>query len=138
MAVAVDSNVVIGFLDRGDAFHAAADAKIRVLLSERELLYASGVTYAEVLTGAKLGHHDESVVRGFFDQLITRILPVEVDVAERAAELRGQKKSLRMPDALILAGAEVSMDVDRIVCADSVALDLAGALRCRVDPLRPG
>lgn len=137
MAVALDSNAVIGFLDPGDVFHDAANEAIRSLVGEGERLYASVVTYAEVLVGAKLAHHDEAIVVGFFDQLIAEILPVDVPVAERAADLRGRKKALAMPDALILASADVHPDVDLIVSADELVQDLVDVLGCRVDPLRP-
>lgn len=137
MAVALDSNAVIGFLDRGDALHQAADERVRSLLGGGERLYASAVTYAEVLTGAKLAHHDEAIVVGFFDQLITEILPVDIEVAVRAAELRGRKRTLAMPDALILASADAHPEVDLIVSADDAVHDLVNVLRCQVDLLRP-
>lgn len=58
MAVVLDSDAVVGFLDRDDALHTAADAAIRDVIGEHRIL-VSAVTYAEVLTGARLGHHDE-------------------------------------------------------------------------------
>lgn len=137
MAVALDSNAVIGFLDRSDVFHEAADVRIRKLLAHGQSLYASVVTYAEVLTGAKLGHHDEDVVSGFFGDLVSEIVPVNVRAAERAAELRAERRSLRMPDALIFAGADVHPDVDLIVCADDVAEKIGRLLECEFEPLTP-
>jgi predicted nucleic acid-binding protein len=118
VAVVLDSDAVVGFLDREDALHDAADAAIRDLIRKQRLL-VSVVTYAEVLTGARLGHHDEDQVRRFFAQLISDVLPVDPSVAEQAAELRSRLKSLRMPDALILATAETSPEVDLIVTGDS-------------------
>lgn len=138
MAVALDSNAVIGFLDRDDAFHAAAGDRIRVLLEAGETLYASAITYAELLTGAKLGRHDEDVVRGFFKELIGWVMPVEAAVAERAAELRAERKSLKLPDALILAGADLDREVDLLICSDDVAERLSRSLDCRIEPLAPG
>lgn len=136
MAVALDSSVVIGFLDRGDALHHVADSRIRGLLAEGGQLYVSAVTYAEVLTGVKLGRHDEGLVRGFFADLVSSVMPVDLAVAERAAELRGDRKALKMPDALILAGAELDSEVERIVCADAVAEKITSALSCEVERLR--
>jgi predicted nucleic acid-binding protein len=135
VAVALDSNAVIGFLDSSDPFHEAADKRIRELLEEGGLLSASVVTYAEVLAGAKLGHHDEAAVRGFFVDLISSVMPVDLAVAERAAELRAERRSLRMPDALILAGADVDDEVDRIICSDDVARSVARGLNCKVETL---
>ncbi|MGI9021353.1 MAG: type II toxin-antitoxin system VapC family toxin [Solirubrobacterales bacterium] len=139
MAIALDSNVVIGFLDRGDALHEASDVRVRQLLDGGENLVASTITYAEVLTGARLGHHDEDVVRGFFRELISEVMPIELEAAERAAELRGDTPALKMPDALILAGADVHPDVERIVCADELAARVGGMLlNCDVERLTDG
>jgi predicted nucleic acid-binding protein len=102
----LDSVAVAGFLDRDDAFHTAADARIRDLAG-RETLIVSVITYAELLTGAGLGHHEQSAVRGFFGQLIDEVYSVDRAVAERAAQLRSQTPWLKMPDALILATADI-------------------------------
>jgi predicted nucleic acid-binding protein len=103
----LDSVAVAGFLDRDDAFHVAADARVRELAG-RETLIVSVITYAELLTGAGRGHHEQTAVRGFFDQLIDTICEVDRPVAERAAELRLHTPSLKMPDALILATADLA------------------------------
>ncbi len=129
----LDSDAVIGFLDRGDALHASADAVVRKFILEQRLL-VSVVTYAEVLTGARLGHHDEGSVRGFFDELISGVLPVDLEVADKATELRSQREALRMPDALILATAETNEEVDLIVTGD-VGTTKVPDLQCRVEIL---
>jgi predicted nucleic acid-binding protein len=125
VAVVLDSDAVIGFLDRNDAFHDAADAAIRDLIGKEQLL-VSVVTYAEVLTGARLGHHDERQVRGFFSDLISDVLPVDVAVADVAADLRSRRKSLRMPDSMILATAEIQPEVGLVVTGDLQAAKVAG------------
>ncbi|MGN6556654.1 MAG: PIN domain-containing protein [Solirubrobacterales bacterium] len=130
MAVILDSDAVVGFLDRNDGLHKAADGAVRDLAHGHRLL-VSVVTYAEVLTGAHLGHHDEDQVRGFFSRLISDVLPVEVRIAERAAELRSHLKSLRMPDALILATADTEPEVDLILTGDKQAGRIPG-LDCQV------
>jgi predicted nucleic acid-binding protein len=116
---------VIGFLDRQDALHDAADAAVRELVRGQRLL-ASAVTYAEVLTGARLGHHNEDDVAGFFAGLLSGVLPVDVAVADKAAHLRSRVRSLRMPDALILATAEIDPDVDLIVTGDRQLNKISG------------
>lgn len=125
MAVVLDSGAVVGFLDRQDALHDAADAAVRELVRGNRLL-ASVVTYAEVLTGARLGHHDEGEVTGFFAGLLSGVLPVDVAVADKAADLRSRFKSLRMPDALILATAEMDPEVDLIVTGDRQLAKVSG------------
>lgn len=134
MAIVLDSDAVVGFLDRKDALHDAADAAIRGLVRDQRLL-ASVVTYAEVLTGSRLGHHDEDQVRGFFSGLISEVLPVDVAVADMAAELRSRHRSLRMPDALILATAEIHSEIELIVTGDKQVAKVSG-LNCKVHLLR--
>lgn len=130
MAVVLDSGAVVGFLDRQDALHAAADTAVRELVRGQRLV-ASVVTYAEVLTGARLGHHNEDDVAGFFAGLLSAVLPVDVAVADKAADLRSRFESLRMPDALILATAETEPDVDLIVTGDQQLTKVSG-LRVKV------
>lgn len=134
MAVVLDSDVVVGFLDRQDALHDAADATVRELVRGQRLL-VSVVTYAEVLTGARLGHHNEEEVAGFFAGLLSAVLPVDIAVADMAADLRSRSKSLRMPDALIIATAETNPDVDLIVTGDQQLAKVSG-LRTKVRVLR--
>ena len=130
MAVVLDSDAVIGFLDRDDALHDAADAAIREVIGEHRI-FVSAVTYAEVMTGARLGHHDEEAVRGFFAELISVIVPVDVAVAERAADLRSRFRSLPMPDALILASADSEASVELIITGDRQIAKVSG-LSCAV------
>jgi predicted nucleic acid-binding protein len=130
VAVVLDSGVVVGFLDRGDVLHDAADSAVRELVRVERLL-ASTVTYAEVMTGARLGHHDEDQVAGFFTGVLSGVLPVDLAVADRAADLRSRFKSLRMPDALILVTAEADPDVASILTGDRQLTKVSG-LRCEV------
>ncbi len=118
MAVVLDSNVVIGFLDRSDELHAAADAAVREFLGSHRL-FVSVITYAEVLTGARLGHHDERHVSGFFTDLISRVVPVDIAIGDCAARLRARTKTLTMPDALIAATAELGGEVALLVTGDT-------------------
>ncbi len=134
MAVVLDSDAVIGFLDRGDALHSPAREAVRRLLGQGEALVVSVITYAEVLTGARLGHHDEDEVREFFGDLFSQIVPVDIEIAERSAELWAEHRTLRMPDALIAATADRRRDVVALVCADRTIARIGG-LRCPVEML---
>ena len=84
MAVVLHSDAVVGFLDREDALHDAADAAIRDLVRDQRLL-VSAVTYAELLTGARLGHHDEDR-SGASSPTISEVLPVDMTVGDKAAD----------------------------------------------------
>jgi predicted nucleic acid-binding protein len=135
VAVVLDSDAVVGFLDGADALHGAADAAIREHAGEQRIM-VSVVTYAEVVTGARIGHHDLDEVAGFFNDLVSRIVPVDVGIADRAAELRAGAGALRMPDALIVASADLDPEVDSLITGDRGVSKLRG-LRCDVQLLAP-
>jgi predicted nucleic acid-binding protein len=122
--VLLDSGAIVGFLDQSDPFHAAADRRVGELAAT-ETLIASAVTYGELLVGAELGHHDERLIRGFFDELLSDVAGIDRDVAEVAARLRGANPSLKMPDALILATAE-TYPADLVLCTDKSWRKLEG------------
>lgn len=130
MAVALDSSVVVGFLDRSDELHGAADEVIRELLGSHRL-FVSVITYAEVLAGARLGNHDEAQLTGFFTDLVSSIVPVDIEVGDCAARLRARTKALAMPDALIAATAEINGEVELLVSGDLDVAKLHG-LGCPV------
>ena len=133
--ILLDSTVVVGFLDADDALHDVTLARLKGLVSKHSFT-ASVITYAEVMTGVSLGHHAQSAVDAFFDAVLTDLLPVDKPLAARAAMLRGKNSSLRMPDALILATADVNDDVELVLCADSAWPRVRG-LSCRVELLKP-
>lgn len=132
----LDSTVIVGFLDADDALHEVSVARIRELVKQGSLL-ASVVSYAEVMTGVALGHHPRDPVVAFFDTLIADLLPVDRAVADRAAAIRGKRRTLRMPDALILATGDLHAEVDTVLCADGDWPKVKG-LDCRVEMLKPG
>ncbi|HEV2998113.1 MAG TPA: PIN domain-containing protein [Solirubrobacteraceae bacterium] len=134
--ILLDSTVVVGFLDADDAFHEASVAKLKEVISAHHLA-ASVVSYAEVMTGVTLGHHPKAHVDGFFEAFIASLLPVDRTIAARGAELRGRRRSLPMPDALILATADLNVDVETVICADGDWPKVAG-LNCRVELLKVG
>lgn len=117
MGVALlDSSVVVAFLNGDDALHGAADVAVRDVAREHGLA-VSVVTITEVLTGAKLGHHDETIMRRFLAEVVGTRFAVDERVAERSAELRGAHRRLRTPDALILATGD--LHADAVVTADA-------------------
>ncbi len=131
--ILLDSTVIVGFLDADDALHEVTVAKFKEVVGSDPLV-ASVISYAEVMTGVGLGHHPQENVEGFFDAFIKDLLPVDRPVAARAATLRGKRRSLPMPDALILATADLQADVDTVLCADGDWPKVKG-LNCRVELL---
>jgi predicted nucleic acid-binding protein len=132
--ILLDTPVIVGFLDRDDVLHDVAVAGLRA--GAKSVFAASAVSYAEVMTGVALGHHPEEVMDGFFADLIRDLLPVDRAVAARAGALRGRCRSLRMPDALILATADLHEDVETVLCADGDWPKVEG-LSCRIELLGP-
>lgn len=116
MAVLLDSGTVIAFLEPTDVFHTVADSAVKRAALQGSLV-ASVVTWAELLTGVELGKRDRQTVEGFFGQAFASIENVDQAIAKRAAQLRGTKKSLKMPDALILATADLF--ADEVITADA-------------------
>lgn len=132
--ILLDSTVIVGFLDADDALHEATVARFKEIVGSHPLA-ASVISYAEVMTGVALGHHPGERVEGFFDTFVKHLLPVEKPVAARASELRGTRRSLPMPDALILATADLHPEVETVLCADGDWPKVKG-LSCRVELLK--
>jgi predicted nucleic acid-binding protein len=131
--ILLDSTVIVGFLDIDDALHEVTVAKLKEVAGSHPLV-ASTVSYAEVMTGVSLGHHPQKDVERFFDVLIRDLLPIDQSVAARAAELRGKRVSLRLPDALILATADLHEHIATVLCADAEWPKIKG-LHCAVELL---
>ncbi len=133
--ILLDSTVIVGFLDSDDALHEVTVARLKEIAGNHPLV-ASVISYAEVMTGVALGHHSQERVEGFFDTLVKDLLPVEELVAARAAALRGKRRSLPMPDALILATADLHEEIETVLCADGDWPKIKG-LSCQVELLKP-
>jgi predicted nucleic acid-binding protein len=132
--ILLDSTVIVGFLDADDALHPTTVTRFKEIVGSHPLV-ASVISYAEVMTGVSLGHHPKEHVEGFFDALVRDLLPVDTPVAARAATLRGKRKSLPMPDALILATADLQPEIETVLCADGDWPKIKG-LSCRVELLK--
>jgi predicted nucleic acid-binding protein len=129
MAVTLlDTSAVIAFLYRDDQLHEAAAAAVRSA-GRRGGLAVSVITVAELLTGVERGHHAGGTIEEFLQVAAPTHYRVENQAARAAAFLRGATPSLRMPDALILATAQVTADVDSVITGDArwakLSLDLA-------------
>jgi predicted nucleic acid-binding protein len=134
--ILLDSTAIVGFLDADDALHEVTVARFREIVGSHPLV-ASVVSYAEVMTGVALGHHAKKHVDGFFDALVKDLLPVDRAVAARGAMLRGRRRSLPMPDALVLATADLHPEIEAVLCADGEWPKVKG-LSCRVELLKVG
>lgn len=107
---------MVAFLVVRDALRTSAIRAIDDALDRRDNLAMSVVTWNETL----LGDLPKVVLRAFVVDFGIRLLAVEIQAAERAAQLqhayrqtrkRAPWPRLRTPDALILATADIRPDV---------------------------
>jgi predicted nucleic acid-binding protein len=133
--ILLDSTVIVGFLDADDALHEVTVARFKEIVGSHPLV-ASVISYAEVMTGVSLGHHSQELVDGFFDAFVKDLLPVDRRVAASAATLRGKHISLKIPNALILATADLHQEIETVLCADDAWPKIKG-LSCQVELLKP-
>jgi predicted nucleic acid-binding protein len=143
----LDTSAVIGFLDRGDAFHHDAVTQVEELLRAGTRLAVSAITWSETLSGALQGHGSEDAVREFLEDFSIAVVVVDRAIAERAAALqaahaargsRRQRRRLRTPDALILATAVLDDDIDVVLGADGQWAGVPDAGQLMVQLTAPG
>ncbi len=128
----VDAGVVIGVLAGHDAHHPRAKEALAAARDRGDRLVLPASAYAEVLVGPRrAGGEAADVVDRFLDAVPISIAPIDRRAAAHAAELRGRHRSLRLPDALVIAVA-IELGADRLVTTDSAWPDVA----VRVEVLR--
>lgn len=112
--IVVDASVLIAHLDPADTVHAHATEALLAHAADDLRLPASA--YAETLVDpARRGRLDEARER--IASLQLEIVPIDSQLAEHAARLRARERSIRLPDALVLACGE-ELDADEILTAD--------------------
>jgi predicted nucleic acid-binding protein len=103
-ALTLDASVAIGLLDIADAHHERARAALSENRTASLLMAASA--YCEALV-RPLASGRGDAVENFVEILRVEIVPADRAIGRRAAELRAQRRSLRLPDALVLATAQM-------------------------------
>lgn len=114
----LDAGVIIAFLDADDAHHDAARSAISDALDTADRLSIAASALAECLVGpARRGPKAVDVVTAFLERLPIVVVNLNVDIATHAAALRARHRSLKLPDALVLATAQQSV-ADRLITTD--------------------
>jgi len=114
----LDAGVIIGFLDGDDAHHDAARATLSNALDRADRLSIASSALAECLVGpARRSQKAVELVRTMIDRLPASIVDLDADIATQAAVLRARHRSLKLPDALVIATA-ASSDADLLVTTD--------------------
>lgn len=113
--IVIDASVVIALLDPADTLHAAARREFDQAAGDELALPASAL--AETLVApARAGKLEQA--RRRIQALELRIADIDEDVALEAARWRGLHDRLRIPDALVLATAEV-LDAKVLLTGDA-------------------
>ena len=101
-------------------------AAIEREVEQRRGLAMSAIAWSEVLTGTGTKGPGRAAADDLVRDARIRILPVDREIAEAAAQLRAR---FGTPDALILATADLHDDVERVLTADGAwrKARLAGA-----------
>lgn len=114
----LDAGVIIGLLDGNDAHHEAAREVLADAVHAGDRLAMAASALAECLVGpARRGDAEVRTVRNLVERLPISIIPLDVEIATAAARLRAAHRSLRLPDALVIATA-IEDAADQLVTTD--------------------
>jgi predicted nucleic acid-binding protein len=114
----LDASVVLALLDPQDALHQAAATVLREHRAEGVRFALPASVLAEVLIGvARIG---DQALEQRREQIVAAFGPpvaLDESIAVNAARLRATHRSLRLPDAVVLATAQV-VDATAVLTGD--------------------
>lgn len=114
----IDAGVLIAFLDGDDVHHDAARSALSNALDNAERLSIAASALAECLVGpARRSTKAVELVRTVIDRLPVSVAHLDEEIATQAAMLRARHRSLKLPDALVIATAEHS-GADHLITTD--------------------
>ena len=114
----VDAGVIIAFLDGDDVHHDAARSALSNALDNAERLSIAASALAECLVGpARRSTKAVELVRTVIDRLPVSVVHLDEEIATQAAMLRARHRSLKLPDALVIATAEHA-GADHLITTD--------------------
>lgn len=118
-SVVVDASVVLGVLDASDAHHAGATRALRRARANGDDIILPASALAEVLVGAsRLGAGAVRTTEAFVDAIVDQVHSIDRSVARTAAAYRSTHKSIRLPDAFVLA-VGATLNADAVLTADT-------------------
>lgn len=114
----LDAGVIIGFLDADDSHHDTARAALSNALDRGDQLFMAASALAECLVGpARRSQQAIELVRTVIDRLPVSVVDLDTEIATRAAILRSRHRTLKLPDALVIATATTS-GADQLITTD--------------------
>jgi predicted nucleic acid-binding protein len=115
--VVLDASVVIAFLDPDDSLHEAAVSALT--RHQHDELTIPLPAYAEILVAPyRRGPEAVAAVESFLDDFAIRLEAMTPAIARAAAQLRSASRSLRLPDALVLATGD-ALEADCVLSGDA-------------------
>jgi predicted nucleic acid-binding protein len=109
--IVLDASIVIALLDPKDALHAAA-LQASIAHAGEDLRVPASALAETLVAPSRAGRMEE--VRAKIQLLDLGVIPIGDDIAVEAARLRGRHRSLRLPDALVIASGDL-LDADSIL-----------------------
>lgn len=104
----LDSSVVVALLSPTDQLHGAARGAVGGLERSGAAFVLPTLAYAEVMVGAMRGGPNRvRALDRFVDIAIDQLAPLTREVATVAARLRADDRTLRLPDAIVIATGQV-------------------------------
>ncbi len=104
-SLALDASVAIALFTATDAHHERALAELEIAFDRSDALLLAASAYSEIMVHAARQGEGELVDR-FVDRLAIEVVPVDREIGRGAAVLRAANRSLRLPDALVVATAQ--------------------------------
>lgn len=114
----LDAGVIIGFLDANDAHHAEARDALGDARTRNDRLVIPASAFAEILVGpSRKGAAAVAAVRDLVDRVPIDVEPLDAEIAVAAAAIRARHRSLKLPDALVIATAG-HLEADHLITTD--------------------
>ena len=105
----VDAGVIVGHLDRSDRHHHAATRALSQLAATAERLMLPVTAFAECLVyPMAAGGGADKELEAALATIPIGVLNADSDTARRAARIRAEYSSLKLPDAFVIATAIVN------------------------------
>lgn len=116
--VVLDSCVLLGVLHADDNLHDASSSALTMHHDAGDRFVLSAIVLAEALVRtARVEPAHVATVKSLLGSMLGPVRAVDGEVAAEAARLLAKHKSLRLPDALIIATGIVD-EADTILTAD--------------------
>ncbi len=114
----LDAGIIIAFLDADDSHHDAATSALTDALDRADRLSIAASALAECLVSpARRSPKAVELVRTVIGRLPASVVPLDEQIATRAAVLRAQHRTLKLPDALVIATADTT-GADLLITTD--------------------